>query len=252
MSNPTPASTPAHAEPPAPPSSFLSELRSTDRSADAPVISAPKRKRIPLHLIVAAAVVLLGGVSLMGMRKIGMKAGMTFETDASLLPVDSPSGKDNQRLAAVMADLELSQSPGAFAHTRPEKNPFSFTSGAPKKTDDPKDDSKELAQRQAEALRLHQEQVESAVASLRLNGIVGARGAYIASIGDKTFRVGDIVQDLFTITDIDGRTVTVAVDDQLYELTIGQQAAKAVAKKPGAKPAAAPAAKPSKPAKSGK
>lgn len=219
----------------APSSSFLAELRSSERAGEVQPQAPARRRRIPLHLLVAGCVVTVGCGSLMAMRQIGMQAGMTFQTDGSLIPVDSPSGKDTQRLAIVLAELEQSQSPDAFAHERPEKNPFSLVASAPKKIEETHDEAAEQAQKQAEARAKRQEQVETALANLRLNGIVGGRGKYIASIGDKTFRIGDLVDDVFTITEIDGRTVTVAVDDQLYELTVGQVAPKPVSKKGAAK-----------------
>lgn len=231
--------------------SFLAELRSSERAEHGPAVAPPKRRRrIPLHLLVCLGVMTIGCAALMGMRQMGMKAGMTFETDAALLPVDNGGSKNTQRLVTVMADLEHSQSPDAFAYKRPDKNPFSLAAVAAKPTEQTADPGKEMAERQAEERRRRQEQLENSLASMQLNGIVGGRGgAYIASIGNKTYRIGDVVDELFTITEIDGRSVTVAADEQLYELTVGSQAAKPVAKKPGkpaTKPGSKPAAKPSK------
>ncbi len=253
MSSPTPPSTPDPSSA-GPTGSFLAELRSSERANEPAAFTPTRRRHIPLHLVVCAGVLVLGCAALLGMRRIGMKAGMTFETDAAFLPVDTAtSSKDSQRLASVMADLEHSQSPDAFSHERPEKNPFSLAAVAPKQIEPQRDAAKELAERQAEERRRREEQLESTLGAMRLNGIVGGRGTYIASIGEKTYRVGDVIDELFTVTEIDGRSVTVAADDQLYQLTIGQQTAKPVGKasaRPGAKPPATrPAARPaSKPA----
>lgn len=206
-------------------SSFLSELRSSDRSDGLAPIPA-RRKRVPLHLVVAGLVIAVGGASLMGMRQIGMRAGMTFETDASLLPVDSPDSTEGQRLRAVMAELELSQRGAGASPAKPDKNPFSLAAGGPAKADDSDAEDRELAARQAEEALRRQAEIESAAAELQLVGIVGGRGSYVAAIGNKNYRVGDVVGGMFTLTEIDGRTVTVAVDDQLYELTLGQKPVK--------------------------
>lgn len=217
-------------------SSFLSELRSSSERGEGVIIAASPRRRVPLHLLVALCVIVIGAGSLMAMRKIGMKAGMTFESDASLIPVDSPGGKDPQRLANVLADLERSQSADAFKYARPEKNPFSLVAAAPKQAAETRDEAAEQARKDAEARAKRAQQVETSLATLHLNGIVGGRGsAYIASVGDKTYRVGDVIDDVFTVTEIDGRTVTVAVDEQLYELTVGTQAPKAIGKKGAAR-----------------
>lgn len=215
----------------APSSSFLAELRSSEKQADFVPMPTRRRRRIPLHLLVAAGVVAVGCGSLLTMRQIGMKAGMTFETDASFVPVDTADGKDNNRLFAVMSELEKSQQLAQQDHARPEKNPFSLSSKAVQPSQEVKDDSKERAQREEQERLKRQQNLELALNNLKLNGIVGGGGKYLASIGDKTYRIGDVVDEIFTIAGIDGRTVTVAVDEQLYELTVGQTTPKAVGKR---------------------
>lgn len=213
-------------------SSFLTELRSSDKQADFVPMPTRRRRRIPLHLVVAAGVLVVGLGSLATMREIGMKAGMTFETDASFVPVDTAGTKEGNRLSIVMTELEKSQQLAQQDHARPAKNPFSLASKAiqPVKAQE-KDDSQERAMQEEQERLRRQQNLETALANLKLNGIVGGGGKYLASIGDKTFRVGDTVDEIFIITGIDGRTVTVAVDEQLYELTIGQTAPKAVGKR---------------------
>jgi Tfp pilus assembly protein PilP len=213
-------------------SSFLSELRSSDKQADFVPLPTRRKRRVPLHLVVAAGVLVVGLGSLATMRQIGMKAGMTFETDASFVPVDTAASKEGNRLSIVMAELENSQKLAQQDHARPAKNPFSLASKAfqPAK-EEVKDDSQERAAREEQERLRRQQNLETALNNLKLNGIVGGGGKYLASIGDKTFRIGDTVDEIFVITGIDGRTVTVAVDEQLYELTIGQTSPKAVGKR---------------------
>ncbi|MBL8962830.1 MAG: hypothetical protein KF787_05010 [Phycisphaeraceae bacterium] len=228
MSTPDPSSPVA-----APASSFLAELRSSDRPVEGAVPASSRRRRIPLHIAVAAGVVAIGCASLLGMRRIGMQAGMTFDTDSSMIPVGGPSAADAGRLAAVMSEIESTQSVQAASRHRPGKNPFSLAPlGSTKRTEETRDEARELAERLAQEKLIRAQRLEAALESLHLNGIVGGREDRIASIGSKTYRVGDVVDDLFTITQIDGRTVIVAVDDQLYELTIGQKSAKQVRKTP--------------------
>lgn len=225
---------------PAPATSFLAELRSTDRPMEGGAHGASRRRRIPLHIAVAAGVVAVGCVTLLGMRRIGMQAGMTFDTDSSMIPVGGPASADAGRLAAVMSEIESTQSAQASTRSRPEKNPFSLAPLNPtKRTDEGRDEAREMAERLAQEKLLRSQRIESALEGLHLNGIVGGKGERLASIGSKTYRIGDVIDDMFTITQIDGRTVTVAVDDQLYELTVGQRAARQVRKSParGTRPA---------------
>ena len=89
--------------------------------------------------------------------------------------------KDTQRLAVVMAALEHSQSPEAFSYKKPEKNPFSLTTGPSKAVDNSDELNQQLAERDAETRRRRQEQLETTLGAMHLNGIIGGKGNFIAS-----------------------------------------------------------------------
>jgi hypothetical protein len=217
--------------------SFLSELRSSEkRDGDAPATPGHGRsaKRFPIHFVVAMAVAALGGAGLMGMRHIGMKSGMSFEADASILPTGNADPAEKARLVRILADLHRSVSSDISLPQRPEKNPFSLASLRPTTQTPAEDDaSKKQADAEEEVRQARLREVEAALAGLELNGIIGGGGRFIASIGEKTFRVGDTVSGIFTITAIDGRIVELAADGQLYEISLDDPKPKA--KKPGGK-----------------
>jgi hypothetical protein len=182
--------------------------------------SLPKPRKLG-GMALLVVVLLVGAALLMGMRKLGMTRRIEmvdFKIDYPIekAEIDKLSKDHEEVLRELNSSGELVQVPLDKVQT----NPFSWKLSEKRVQSEDKDDAAleaELARKAAEAAR---RQVESRAAMLKLAGVMGGR-VPVANIGGTLVKVGDVVDEMFTVTAIEGRTVTLQADDMTFTLEMG-------------------------------
>ncbi len=186
------------------------------------ILAPPTGRRVPTTHITAAFVAIVGGASIFAMRQMGMKSGMDFESRPVAFESEF-SPEDHARFQRVLAELEMSdmlvQIPPEYAGSNP------FFLGIQR--EDPNagrqaDAAERERQRRQEQARRAAEarlaQITGALDRLRLGTIVTGR-VPVATINDEIVRVGDTVDDLFTVVEIQPAAVTLEADGVRYTIT---------------------------------
>lgn len=185
-----------------------------------------RRSKTSTQVVILLLVVGVSAVSLWWMRREGTKVGVNFNE----LKVDysEPDAEKARTYARIMTDLARIQTPLDVALGEFGKSPFMLDSGKPVVSENGVQipagpDPAEVAAREAaERAEARHQELMTALDNLRLQSIMGGR-VPLARIDDQTVRVGDTVGGVFTVTAIDGRTVTVAADGQTFSLTIDEK-----------------------------
>lgn len=217
---------------------------------DALTEGVPK-KRLPMHLIMLAGLVIVAGGSLLIMRKLGMgPVNAAGEIKIDYDTKNTVIGVDHQK---VLKDLTASHIEQQVPKEQVQRNPFRMADGMNglfAVTEKPTEDQTEREKRE-ELERLERERAERAALlqgtaeSLKIHSILGGSNP-IARINDETVRVGDHVAELFSVRAIHGRTVELEADNKVFVLTMDEQGVPST-KAPAAPKNPAPApAKPSK------
>lgn len=169
---------------------------------------------------VLAIIIVIGSGLLFGMRKLGMAGGVELidiKIDYPIDEKDRAAGPDHK---TILEDLRTS---GQVVQVPPEfvqMNPFEWKEES--RTSEVEDDS---ALREAERVRKAQaardSEIRSALASMKLNSVMGGRTP-MAQISGQLVRVGDTLPAGFVVMRIEGRSVTLAVDSREFVLTLGE------------------------------
>lgn len=188
-----------------------------------------KQSRVSRQTVLMILVFAAAGGALFAMRHLAMgpqssvaEVQIDYDLHAAPAPV---SGARHRR---ILDDLSTT---GAEVQVPPDlvqKNPFkiaeSLTRPEPVRDTGP-GDADRRAREEAERLRREQErrqrEIESALASLNVQSVVGGP-VPVARISGRTVRIGDVVEGIFTVVGIEGRSVTIEADGKLY--TISMQA----------------------------
>lgn len=224
--DPTPPAQPGDAGTGAGGSMLLATLRGSDTGPAESALSA-KPKRFSSHNTVTALVLAVSAIMLYGMRQAGMRSGMTFREVKIEYQREEVSPAMLAAQRRILEDLAKSERPAQIPADKLAKNPFELATAAPATAATP-DQSLAEAQRQAELARQARaeqlEKVQSTLATLHLKSVMEGR-VPLARINDQTVRVGDTVADLFKVTKIDGRSVELTADGQVYLLEISESRA---------------------------
>lgn len=185
-----------------------------------------RASRASTQIIILMLVVGVSVVSLWWMRKEGTRVGVTFQE----LNVDytEPNAEKAKTYARIMADLSRIQTPLDVALGEFGKSPFMLDTGKATvaqtgvvMSSGPSEEeaAAALAREKAEARR---QELLTGIDHLRLQSVMGGR-VPLARISDRTVRVGDVVGEFFTVTGIEGRTVSVEADGQTFTLTMEEK-----------------------------
>ncbi|CAG0997426.1 hypothetical protein PHYC_02653 [Phycisphaerales bacterium] len=188
--------------------------------------SRGRRGKTSTQVVILLLVVGVSAVSLWWMRREGTKVGVNFQE----LKVDysEPDAEKARTYARIMTDLARIQTPLDVALGEFGKSPFMLDSGKAVVSENGVSvpagpDPQEVAAREAaERAEARRQELLTALENLRLQSLMGGR-VPLARIDDRTVRVGDEVGGVFTVTAIEGRTVTLAADGQTFTLTIDEQ-----------------------------
>lgn len=169
-------------------------------------LTTPKRK-ISTQQVALLGMVVLGGAALWGMRQHGLQAGMTFAAPA--IEYQPPSADKNQQASQqrVLSALERTGMHAQVPAEKFDRNPFSTglkktiaTAGSP--VDQPEEDQG------AREAALEEQKLQERLALLQVQGVMGGR-VPLARINGAVHRTGDVLDKVFRIKSIDGRSVVI-------------------------------------------
>lgn len=182
------------------------------------------RRHIPTQTIIMGLCLVCSAAALYGMRRYGMQSGMSFaEVNVDYQGLDAEKARTYQR---IMADLARAQAPLDIALGDFGKSPFMLDLGDTKVSPElgvavPSAISEEERLAAEAAAKAQQRAIElgQLASALQLHSVMGGRTP-LARINDQTVAVGTIIDETFTVTAIDGRTVHLAADGHEFTLTM--------------------------------
>lgn len=187
-----------------------------------PFSGAKPRQRLSGQIACMVIIVAVSAATIFFMRQYGVKAGIDFDTVA--VEYQQPDEAKARTYERIMADLSRIQKPMEVALGEFGASPFMLdrpvTKVNPLNPTGPAMTPEEIAA-QAERRRIEQEREEMLMAlrGLKLQGVMGG-GTPLARISDQTYRVGDAIYDIFTITKIEGREVTVTCRNETFTISM--------------------------------
>ncbi len=186
------------------------------------------RKKGLSQSVVLALVLGVSAASLFGMRHLGSRSGMdmTIKGDTPQVRAAAATGINDAKYERIMADLQRIQQPLDLALVDFKKSPFMRPpkrrlAEDPHAPDAPDVDA--ATERRLSALN-------ATFDKLALQSVLGG-STPVARINTKMFRVGDVVEDTFTITKIDGRSVELTADGLNFVLNMEAHSKKNAAPK---------------------
>lgn len=193
--------------------SLLADLRGgADGAGDAPLAPKPRRK-LPTQHLVTLLVLVAGGGALLAMRQYGMGAGMKFDQGVKIDYVESVARKRTAEQERILVDLERGVTATTPQAADIRKNPFKLAAGPSPAPAAPAPDAE--AARSAEAQKRRADELASAAAGVVLNGVMGG-DTPLARVDGLIVRVGDKVGELFTVVAIQGRSILLTADGQVF------------------------------------
>lgn len=168
-----------------------------------------RRPKMPSQVPLLLVILAISAGALYSMRQYGMKSGFKFEeVKVDIKEGDSEKARTYER---IMADLARVQNPLDVTLTEFGNSPFMRAQGEVTYTP-------EVGMPTAEMTMEERRRIEAvdALKRMKIRGIIG----HVARIDDMSVRVGDRVGDLFTVTAIDGRTVTFEAYGEVFTLTM--------------------------------
>lgn len=206
--------------------SLLSDLRSSAGTGELGAAPKPPKARHSSYLLLVVLVAVSAGV-LYGMRRYGMNSGIVYDKAVEVQYTSAgKSGASAAEAAKMLQELERSGAPVEVPKEAADRNPFVLTTAATEvavPTDNTDAKMTELARKQAEAARKareeHMQAISNALAALELKAVLSGR-VPVARIGDRSYRVGDTVDELFKVSAIADRSVTLECEGKQYTIEI--------------------------------
>jgi hypothetical protein len=192
----------------------------TKFEAGQPVAAPAARSPMKQYMIVGG-VVLVGVGLLLFLRGRGLGADLALGDEPKIdYPIDAPTNTQAEaRQKQVMSDLTLESNLNAVPSEQIKQNPFELASITEDQTVLPLEDLPVVAAQKgptAEELRLSE--LDRHASTLELNTVIAGRIS-LARINGKTYRVGDVIEETFEVTEITAeRTVAIAADGHEWVL----------------------------------
>lgn len=189
------------------------------------MIEGPPKKQVPFQALLLVVLVVIAGGALYAMRQLGMgplsaiaepvKIEYDYEKTAG-------AGADHKKL---LEDLNVSHVDHQVPANHVQKNPFRLPDFKPELVEAPTTPAPTkdtLDQERARAAKERQDRIDAALATLKVHTVLSG-SVPVARVGEDSVRVGDSILGLFTVTAINGRTVDLMVDEQVYTLSIDDE-----------------------------
>lgn len=178
------------------------------------------------YAAVSAFMVVLAAGGIFGMRKLGMSARSASAGVPIAIESAGPPKVESGRFEKLMSELEAGDRPVQVDSSKLGRSPFELAvERATTAVEATKETEEQRLARLAEEARLKAEaerkrRIETALAKMRLFGVVGGRTP-AARINDRIVREGDEIEDLFRVKSIAARSVVLEADGVEYEITMG-------------------------------
>ncbi len=181
----------------------------------------PKPKKLG-GMVMLLVVALVAAGLLLGMRKLGM----TRRIEMVDFKIDYPIEKaELQRLSKdheeVLSELKASGELVQVPLDKVQTDPFEWKLSERRVQRDTQDDAALEAELARKAAEDRKRDLENRAARLKLNGVMGGR-VPVANIGGTLVKVGDTIDDTFTVKAIEGRTVVIEADGAEFTVSIGE------------------------------
>jgi hypothetical protein len=215
-------------------SGFMADLRGSAENAPA---GQSKASRVSSHHLLTVGLLAVSIGVLYGMRLYGMNSGMKFEQDKEWVdyrPPEQNSAK-SERTRKLLEALETS---GMLKQIAPEyirKDPFELETHQVTIDVEPIE-TIDVVQEDPSAVAAadRRQRIQNGLSTLQLRSVLDG-ATPLARINEKNFRLGEMVEGLFVVRSIGGRSVTLECDGQEYVLTMDAPGATPVKSGPGGK-----------------
>lgn len=183
-------------------------------------LGAPRKARISTQALTLGVLLVVGAGLIYGMRLLGIgpltTLAKTAVPDYDLTRSPLSRSSDHKK---ILKDLEANHAAAQVPADQVQKNPFLLASIIePEPVADNTEASKRAAADKARReLDAKRKRVQSTLAGLSINGIIGGPKP-VARISGEAVRVGDTVGELFTVKAIHGRSVELEFEREVYTL----------------------------------
>jgi hypothetical protein len=214
---------------------LLTDLRSAgDASGALPEVApvAPRRSVSPQTLILALVLTASAG-SLYMMRRQGMRGGLHFD------PVKSPDlenvkTKSSAEERRILADLARSTAIADAPAGKLDKNPFILVGEEAKPLPgiDPDAESRARAERDRAEREKQEQEIQDHLKNIILTSVMEGPTP-VAYVSGKLIKVGDIIEDVFTVAQIHDRSIELIAGGRTYTVQMSDGAAQGGMRGPG-------------------
>jgi len=171
-----------------------------------------------LGIIIGVSVILV-----FAMRKLGVSQKLDLPDIKIDYPIEqadlSVIKKDHEKLIRQLNRTgEVVQVP----LEQVQMNPFALPVEATAANNEPVKPGTSPEDLAAKARSAHEKEIQSKLASLKINSILSSGRVPVANISGQVVRVGDLIGELFIVGKIQGRSVTLVSDGKEYELSLGE------------------------------
>jgi hypothetical protein len=204
---------------------LLSDMRPSGGTpaplADAAPPTAPRRKINPQTLVLAL-VLSASGAALFMMRKQGMRGGLNFNHTSSVEnQVEKVRGKSSVEEQRILSDLARSTALAAVPPEKIQKNPFVLVEEATPSDGRGPDPNALRAEQDRRAREQREQDIQSRFSSLRCTSVMEGPTP-VAYVNNKLVKVGDVIEDYFTVAQIYDRSVELLADGRPYSLEVSK------------------------------
>lgn len=193
-------------------------------------MATPKKRKVSNQAIALAILLALGGALIYGMRVLGIGPLTTLaETILPQYDLTRPyaHAADHQK---ILKDLAANHAARQVPMEEVQKNPFRLadvtSSGPLAFGPDPRETQRASADRAKREAEQKRTKIRSALANLKVNGVIGGSSP-VARISGEAVRVGDTIGEepaIFTVKAIHGRSVELVCEHETFELHMDDDA----------------------------
>lgn len=182
------------------------------------------KKWTPTQPIVLAMVLVVSAGALYAMRTIGVKHAIAFDSGKQFEFDASKDAAFEAEYARVMNELSSVNNPLDIALVDFGRSPFALATAAEALTAGtspiiPTSTGPSPEQKAAAELARKRALIATEASKVIVQSVMGGR-VPLARIDDEVVRIGDKVGELFTVTHIEGRSVTIEADGQKFVLNM--------------------------------
>ncbi len=197
-------------------------------TGETPAAAAPTpRRKTHTQTIVLGVILGVSACSIFAMRQYGMKSGV-IDADFKVEYTKADSSKSAQ-YERIMDDLNRAQRPLDVAMGELGLSPFSIITGDEKPTaqlggagENPMTPEQLRALEEQRRRDARKAELTAAAQAMNLQSVMDGR-VPVARINGRTVRIGDVIENDFTVEQIGGRSITISAEGLTFQLTMGER-----------------------------